>query len=189
MQELKKKLRSALIARRKAMEKGYREFLDEKIYNNLIGLDEVKNARIILTYASSEIEVDTNRLIDYALENRIIVAVPKCFGKDMKFLVIKSRDELVKSPFGVPEPKDGEEITDFSEAVCITPALSFDKNGYRLGYGGGFYDRFFENYNGLSIGICYGEFCGDIPLGSHDINVDRVITENGLFYGKDDSCG
>ena len=107
----------------------------------------------------------------------------------MRFLVISSLSELVTSKFGVDEPIGGEEITDFSNTLCITPALSFNNKGYRLGYGGGFYDRFFEHYDGVKLGICYEEFCGEIPIGEYDIPVDTVVTEKGFFCGKEDFCG
>lgn len=189
MQGLKKTLRSELIRRRKEMDKAYRKNLDERIYNNLKGIKGILDFGAYLIYASSPIEVDTRAFIEHLLSEGKIVAVPKCEGKDMRFLVISSLSELVKSKFGVEEPIDGEEITDFSNTLCITPALSFNEKGYRLGYGGGFYDRFFEKYNGIKLGICYEEFCGEIPTGEHDISVDWVVTEKGFFCGKEDFCG
>lgn len=189
MQGLKKTLRSELIRRRKEMDKAYRKNLDERIYNNLKGIKGILDFGAYLIYASSPIEVDTRAFIEYLLSEGKIVAVPKCEGKDMRFLVISSLSELVKSKFGVEEPIDGEEITDFSNTLCITPALSFNEKGYRLGYGGGFYDRFFEKYNGIKLGICYEEFCGEIPTGEYDIPVDWVVTEKGFFCGKEDFCG
>lgn len=189
MQGLKKTLRSELIRRRKEMDKAYRKNLDERIYNNLKGIKGILDFGAYLIYASSPIEVDTRAFIEYLLSEGKYVAVPKCEGKDMRFLVISSLSELVKSKFGVEEPIDGEEITDFSNTLCITPALSFNEKGYRLGYGGGFYDRFFEKYNGIKLGICYEEFCGEIPTGEYDIPVDWVVTEKGFFCGKEDFCG
>lgn len=189
MQELKKALRSELIRRRKEMDKAYRKNLDERIYNNIIGIDGILGFNAYLIYASSPIEVDTRMLIEFLLSEGKTVAVPKCIGKNMKFLVISSLSELVRSKFGVDEPACGEEITDFTNTLCITPALSFDDKGYRLGYGGGFYDRFFEKYSGIKLGICYEEFCGNIPLGEYDIPVETVVTEKGFFCGKEDFCG
>ncbi|MBQ8410261.1 MAG: 5-formyltetrahydrofolate cyclo-ligase, partial [Ruminiclostridium sp.] len=75
-----------------------------------------------------------------------------------------------------------DEITDFKETVCITPALSFDNDGYRLGYGGGFYDRFFEKFDGISVGICYDSFIGSVPKEEYDRSVDILVTESGIRY-------
>ena len=185
----KKALRRELMLKRRNLDKNYKEFLDEKIYTNLKDIPAVKNAEIILTYASSPIEADTRRLIAFALSEGKTVAVPKCEGKNMRFLAIKSLSELVTGSHGVDEPAGGEEITDFSRSVCITPALRFDENGYRLGYGGGFYDRFLKSYIGVPIGICYEEFCGSVPIGEFDISLETVITEKGFFCGKEDFCG
>ena len=185
----KKTLRQELMLKRRNMDKNYKEFLDEKIYTILKSSSAIKEAKVILTYASSLIEVDTRRLIKFALSEGKTVAVPKCEGKNMRFLSIKSLSELTVGSHGVEEPVDGEEITDFSNSVCITPALRFDEKGYRLGYGGGFYDRFLRNYSGTAIGICYEEFCGSIPVGEFDISLETVITENGFFCGKEDFCG
>ena len=185
----KKALRQELMQKRRNMDKNYKEFLDEKIYTILKSSPAIKEAKVILTYASSPIEVDTRWLIKFALSEGKTVAVPKCEGKNMRFLSIKSLSELTVGSHGVEEPVDGEEITDFSNSVCITPALRFDEKGYRLGYGGGFYDRFLRNYSGTAIGICYEEFCGSIPVGEFDISLERVITENGFFCGKEDFCG
>lgn len=185
----KKALRQELMQKRRNMDKNYKEFLDEKIYTILKSSSAIKEAKVILTYASSPIEVDTRRLIKFALSEGKTVAVPKCEGKNMRFLSIKSLSELTVGSHGVEEPLDGEEITDFSDSVCITPALRFDEKGYRLGYGGGFYDRFLRNYSGTAIGICYEEFCGSIPVGEFDISLETVITENGFFCGKEDFCG
>lgn len=187
MQELKKALRSELIRRRREMDKAYRKNLDERIYNILKGIDGILNFDAYLIYASSAIEVDTRAFIEYLLSMGKTVAVPKCEGRNMRFLAISSLSELVTSKFGVDEPESGEEITDFNNTLCVTPALSFNEKGYRLGYGGGFYDRFFEKYNGIKLGICYEEFCGDIPTGEYDIPVDTVVTEKGFFCGKEDS--
>lgn len=189
MQELKKALRTELIHRRREMDKAYRKNLDEKIYNNLKGIDGILDFDAYLIYASSSIEVDTRAFIRYLLSMGKAVAVPKCEGKNMRFLLISSLSELIRSKFGVDEPTGGEEITDFKNTICITPALSFNEKGYRLGYGGGFYDRFFEKYDGIKLGICYEEFCGVIPTDGYDIPVDFVVTENGFFCGKEDFCG
>ena len=102
----------------------------------------------------------------------------------MKFIKINSLSDLQPGAYGILEPKDGEEITDFTDSVCITPALSFDEKGYRLGYGGGYYDRFLADYTGVSVGICYEEFIGGIVTEEYDLPVDIVVTEEDIRYTK-----
>lgn len=178
----KKELRKELLLRRRNMDETYRKNSDLMIYNNLMSCPEVSAAEVILTYISTEIEVDTKKFIEKMLETGKTVAVPRCEGKNMRFIVIRDLNSLVKGAFGIPEPAGNEEITDFSRAVCITPALSFNKNGFRLGYGGGFYDRFSEKFNGISIGICYNDFLGEIPLEEFDRPVNILITEKEIIH-------
>lgn len=173
----KKELRKELIRRRREMDKNYREEICNLIYNKLIGLPEIIKAEVILTYVSTEIEVDTVKFIKKMLEAGKTVAVPKCEGKNMRFIKISDLDSLKTGAFEIPEPVGDNEITDFKNSVCITPALAFNENGFRLGYGGGYYDRFAESYNGVSVGICYEEFIGEIPLSEYDLPVKILITE------------
>ena len=164
------------------MDKNVRKDIDEKIYNKLKELDCVRNCGTFLVYASSPDEVDTRRFISDMLADGRTVAVPKCVGKDMRFLTVSSLDTLVRSRFGVDEPADGEEISDLEHTVCVVPALRFDSRGFRLGWGGGFYDRFLARYGGISVGICYEECCGDVPTDEYDLPVNIVVTETRTVY-------
>lgn len=178
----KKTLRKELMGKRRLLDKNDRLISGRMIYNNLMKCPEIINADIILTYISTEIEVDTIKFIEAMLKSEKTVAVPKCEGKNMRFIRLESFDSLVKGAFGIPEPTGDDEITDFKKAVCITPALSFDNDGYRLGYGGGFYDRFFEHFNGISVGICYDDFIGEVPREEYDRCVDILVTESTVRY-------
>lgn len=175
-------LRAEILSLRRDMEESVRKECDERIYNNLIKYEKTAECGTFLVYASSPAEVDTRRFITAMLTEGRTVAVPKCVGKEMRFLTIGSLDVLVKSRFGVDEPADGTEITVFDDTVCIVPALRFDRNGYRLGWGGGFYDRFLARYSGHSVGICYECCCGDVPRDEYDLNTDTVMTENGIYH-------
>ena len=163
------------------MENSVRKEYDKKIYNNLMELDRVRECDTFLVYASSGIEVDTRRFITEMLAKGRTVAVPKCEGRNMRFLAISSLSELTKSRFGVDEPAAGTEISEFGSTACIVPALRFNERGYRLGWGGGFYDRFLAGYPGYSVGICYEQCCGELPADKYDVPVNIVITENGIY--------
>ena len=181
MSDAKNVLRREIVAFRRNMEESVRKDIDERIYNILIELDIVKKCSTFLVYASSPVETDTRRFIDHLFAVGKKVAVPKCVGKNMHFLIIDSFDMLVKSIHGVDEPENGAPVTRFDDTVCIVPALRYDRNGYRLGWGGGFDDRFLAGYSGISVGICYEENCGDVPKDKYDIPVNIVITENGIY--------
>lgn len=178
----KKELRKKLLKQRRELDKAYREERDVLIYNKLTELPEILTAKTVLTYISTEIEVDTIKFIEAMLKLEKTVAVPKCEGKEMRFIAINSLSDLEAGAFGIPEPKSGMKITDFSHSVCITPALSFDEKGFRMGYGGGYYDRFSEKYGGISIGICYEAFIGEIVTEEFDRPVNIVVTEESIRY-------
>jgi len=139
---------------------------DKAIFEKIIALPQfarVENTGLVLTYVSTELEVDTRRLIDYCFDNSITVAVPGIADEQMRFFKLESWDTI------------GDEVMDFTDSICIVPALAYDENNYRLGYGGGYYDRFLREYKGVKIGICYREFIVDIPVEKHDEGVDIVI--------------
>ncbi len=182
MQMSKKELRKKLLAQRRELDKSYRLERDIMIYNSLIDLPELAEADTVLTYVSTEIEVDTVYLIDTLLRSGFTVAVPKCEGKTMRFIEIKSLADLETGAYGILEPKGNNEITDYSGSVCITPALSFSEDGFRIGYGGGYYDRFLSEYTGVSIGICYEKFIGKIVTEEYDLPVNIIVTEEKIRY-------
>ena len=106
----------------------------------------------------------------------------------MEFYYLRSFDEDLESgAFGVLEPKIGrcEKMTDFSNSICIVPGLAFDNEGYRLGYGKGYYDRFLCNYPGVKIGICYASCVKrELPHGFYDVPVGILVTDRYLHRVK-----
>lgn len=159
---------------------------DIKICNYLLNCDQYKGAKTILFYASLDDEIITDFAIEFSLNIGKKVALPRCIndGGEMEFYFINSFDDLTCGHFNVREPDINkcERVTDFKNSICIVPALSFDKKGYRLGYGKGYYDRFLKKYTSLSIGLCYNKLITDeLPIGEFDIPVNYIITEDGLF--------
>lgn len=125
---------------------------ERKIYNKLFQTDEWKRAKIIAVTLSTEIEIDTNPIIEEAfLENKLVI-IPKAFSNGiMKFYQYNKETELVKSKFGILEPKDTRK--EINPDLIIVPGLAFSKSGYRLGYGGGYYDRYLQNFSGDVISL------------------------------------
>lgn len=178
----KKELRAELLRKRRELDTDYRLKKDIAIYNKLTELPVIAEAETVFTYVSTEIEVDTILFIEAMLSFGKTVAVPRCEGKEMRFYAIDSLADLDTGAYGIPEPKGTEEITDYRRSVCITPALSFNEKGFRMGYGGGYYDRFLSEYTGRTIGICYEEFIGDIITEEYDLPVNIVVTEEKIRY-------
>lgn len=183
IREHKKLLRVKLKQYRISMDSSEKQCKDEQIYQKLIGSKWYQNCNTVLTYVSTDIEVDTLRIINRALNDGKNVAVPKCIDgtRDMKFYYINSINDLEPGFFSVLEPIEEKCICadDFENAINIVPALSYDTDGYRLGYGKGYYDRFLSGHTELfNIGICYcGCIVSKLYRGRYDIAVDAVITE------------
>lgn len=166
---------------RSAMSEDEKKACDTQIFERVISLYPYRNCQCLLTYVSKENEVDTIQLIKQAFLDKKKVAVPKCVeNHKMDFYFINSLDDLEKGAFGLLEPKTDicRKAGNFTNAVCIVPAMSFDFRGFRIGYGGGYYDRFLSGFSGKKIGICYSNCIQwKLPKGIYDTSVDMVVTE------------
>lgn len=186
IREVKKELRQGFKTTRRSFspaEKGQR---DGKILARLLSLPEYQQAPLLLTYVSTAIEVDTHALIEQALAAGKKVAVPWCVpGKvEMKFFYLNALSELAPGTFGVlePAPERAEELPLSSPALlrsfCVLPGLGFDLEGFRLGYGKGYYDRFLSRYPGVTAGVCYTACLRtQLPHGRYDRRADILVTE------------
>ncbi len=178
MCEIKKELRKELIAQRRAMNAGEKALADNDIFEQLKPL--VDEASEVFTYASTEIEVDTRRLIDYCLENDIPVALPISGDTELSFYYISDTRELARGRFGIDEPPAVHPAFYGKETLCIVPALCADGTGLRLGYGRGYYDRFLSSFGGRSVILCYSSFRREVPCEPHDKKADLTIFDRHL---------
>ena len=179
--ELRQKYRSL----RQSMPREIKAQRDEAIAAQVRRLWQYQSNRILLIYVSTDIEVDTIRIINQALEDGKKVAVPRCVPdtRNMEFYYIDSVDELSPGMFGVLEPSVCAErlYQERDGGLCIVPAFSYDWNGYRLGYGKGYYDRFLSRFEGNIVGICYSDCVQrSLPHGRYDRPVELLVTEKYL---------
>ncbi len=182
MHDIKNQLRLKIRQQRKKMTEKEKNEYDNRIYENILNYGILTKYELILVYFSTEIEVNTHKIINYCHENNIAVAIPKCEkNQNMKFYYYNKNSILEKSAYGIfePVPEKNKSVENFNNTLCIVPGLSFDKQGYRLGYGGGFYDRFIDkNPDITTVGICYSENIADkLPIDFYDKNVDYLITD------------
>lgn len=151
---------------------------DKIIYSKVINNPTVFSSNTILLYYSKEDEVNTVSLIEYFLSIGKIVGLPKTKEKTIEFYMIENSKDIKMGKYHIFEPIGENLITDYSNSVCIVPGICFDNNHYRVGYGGGYYDRFLSHYKGYSIGLTYREFLIDkIDIDFHDQKVDLIITD------------
>ncbi|MDE7399135.1 MAG: 5-formyltetrahydrofolate cyclo-ligase [Oscillospiraceae bacterium] len=173
MHELKSALRRELIDRRKAMDVNVKSAWDSDIFEQLKSF--LDNAGSVFTYVSTEIEVDTRRLIAYCLERGIPVAAPVSGDTELTFYYISRLEDLITGRFGILEPKRERIGIADERTLCVVPALCADGDGFRLGYGRGYYDRFLSDFRGTSIILCYESFRQGVPCESHDIKAGLTL--------------
>lgn len=179
----KQTLREQLQARRAALTTMQRANMDAAISARVQSLPIYRTCTAVFSYVSVREEVDTLALIRAALRDGKPVAVPRCEGRRMVFYIIDALERLVPGRFGLLEPSPGMEAVPDSHSVCLVPGLSFDRSGARIGYGGGFYDRFLPNFPGLSIGLCYTPLLSQspLPVEPHDCRVAIVVSDRGSW--------
>ncbi len=175
----KKTLRKQCLEARNAIPEAEKAQADKAIQAKLLELKEYRESSLILTYVSVGSETATEGIIFDALAGGKRVAVPYVDGRSMSFRFIRSLSDLAEGSFGIPASKLNEEVPDFSSCLCVTPALCTDVSFHRLGYGGGYYDRFFEKQNDIFRAVlCPERFVFEsIPSAPHDITAHCIITE------------
>ncbi|MEG1447798.1 MAG: 5-formyltetrahydrofolate cyclo-ligase [Oscillospiraceae bacterium] len=195
IKEYKQKIREDMRQFRSSLSPEKKIKKDANILKNILKLNAYQNAKTILCYMSTPKEIQTAELIKKAWADGKQVALPKCVNnpavtkdgiKDLAhvnqldFYYIKSFDDLSKQSFGLMEPNVDvcKKVTDFKGSVCIIPAFCFDVFGYRIGYGGGYYDRFLQKYRGAKIGVVYKECVfNKLQHGRYDIPTNYVVTD------------
>lgn len=182
LNEEKNALRKAFSDKRKAVQN--KKQADETIFQRLIQSEEFQNCDTVLIYVSVRSEVDTIGIIEACFSLNKKTAVPICRDNGiMTFHRISSFSDLCNSKFGIPQPDESAEIAATEKTLCVVPGLSFDKSGYRLGYGGGYYDRFLASFKGETIGLCYDDCISEcLPHGDYDKKVSKVITEKTILF-------
>lgn len=205
MNERKAWLRAHAKEQRLAVSAEARARSDAAICEKVCSTRAFAEAKLVFAYLSFGAEVETRGIIERAWAEGKVLALPRCVGpRQMRWFRVESFDELEKSPFGMLEPPlegarellvcdDGSGFgRDFDSgcagglegacAVAVVPGLAFDAAGFRLGYGGGYYDAFLAKFPGVSIGLCrraqmLGSLAAEGALEPHDRPVDFVITD------------
>lgn len=174
----KKELRRALRERIAGLDPEYISESDRKICARVLELDEIKLAGTVFLYYSIRREVDTLSLIRLLLDEGKKIALPVCQkGGIMHFSAYNGNS--TGGLLGIPEPDGEDEIIPEPMTPIVVPAVAFDADGYRLGQGGGYYDRYLSAHKLFSIGIGREKLLLDsAPREAHDMPVNVLITEN-----------
>lgn len=195
----KKKLRAKYLAKRDGLDLKKRRIASEKIKAKAFETKQFTNAETVFVYASYKSEVETMELIKGALRRGKRVAVPKVDGIEMEFYEITSWEELFPGFSGILEPQihDKMPVTPKDSDVFLIPGAAFDLAGRRIGYGGGYYDRYWNRINSTyGITPCFmalafeAQICrGGVPAEKHDKKMDCIITERRVIMPKNDDYG
>ncbi len=185
LREAKTKLRQEILtARGKIEEKAEK---DRRICEKILNANSYKTARSVLLYHPLEKEINILPVIEDALASGKTVALPRCGGtREMRFYIISSLADLESGKFNLSEPKEEcEEAKTEDFDFCLLPGLAFDKYGYRLGYGKGYYDNNMSEFSGIKMGAVYAEFLYEtLPRGKFDFPANIIVTEKMIFPAK-----
>ena len=187
LKEQKQELRRDLLKKREGIAREAKEKMDNRILALFTSLISYRYSDTLLLYYPTKGEVDTRPLIKKALKAGKRVALPVCLDTEsvMEYYFIRSENDLETGKYGIPAPKKNCEKFDKDDEhkgmIIVVPALAFDKEGYRLGYGKGYYDRYINEISATSIGLVYSDFVMDkLPRGRFDISVDLLVSEKGV---------
>ena len=173
----KKELRRTIREHKRAMTEEEIVQRSEKLGKLFVQSEAYKNAKTIYGYLPYNQEVRTVPMLEQALKDGKKVAVPKVYGDEMKFLYLDDLSKVSKGYAGIPEPIADEPVADDETALVLMPGLAFDPAGHRIGYGGGFYDKFLAaEPNHPTLALCYEfQMLPELHTEEHDIPVDTVL--------------
>ncbi|MCQ2771223.1 MAG: 5-formyltetrahydrofolate cyclo-ligase [Clostridia bacterium] len=188
----KSEIRETYLEKRRSMDSNVKSEMDKKIASVIMASATYRYADTLLMYYAKDDEINLNELAWNAIKSGKKVAFPRTNPEDrsMTFNFVNDENDFELRNYGLYEPKEGLptfEVTGQlqNNVICIIPAVVYDKRGFRVGYGGGYYDRYLSTFKGTKVGVEYYEYViGNVPSGRFDLAVDVLITEKGIYPKK-----
>ena len=173
----KRQLRQTIRQQKRAMSEEDICLRSQKLGQLFAASQAYQNARTIYGYLPYNQEVRTVPMLERALRDGKRVAVPKVYGEEMKFIYLDDLTQVAKGYAGIPEPIADGPVADDKTALVLMPGLAFDPQGHRIGYGGGFYDKFLSSEpDHPTLALCYDfQVFSVLETEAHDIPVDIVL--------------
>ena len=182
LKKAKRRVRTDIRELRDAIPEDERIRSGEEIVERFLALPELRGARTVMAFWSFGSEVPTAGLIERLRGEGFRTALPRIVAGELEPRTFVPGDRVTMASFGAGEPSGGQVLGDSEVDVVVTPGVAFDRRGKRIGYGGGFYDRFFVRArpDALRTGICFGVQLVDRPLpaGNFDLSLDLIVTES-----------
>lgn len=185
---MKNKLKESILEKRNSLPKEEIIEKSRKIHDNLFNLEQYKKSKTVMFFVSFNSEVNTHEMIKDSLKNKTVV-VPKVVHHEIEPSIIIDFDNLVSSEkFGILEPIEAMKIAYKNINLILVPGIVFDREGHRIGYGFGYYDKFLKKApKAFKIGLCFGfQVIDKIPREQHDVPVDMIVTEKEVIECRKD---
>ena len=177
---MKAELRKQVLQEMKALPRQQKQAMVQALTDQFLKHPFYQEAKVIATYLSFPHEFQTQELIEQALRDGKKVLIPKTYPKGRMDFVVYNPQQLVKTSFGLLEPQGDLEVVDASQIDLIhVPGLAFTMEGYRIGYGGGYYDRYLKHFPGHTLSTVYPCQIRDFSPENHDIPVQEVLIDEG----------
>ncbi len=173
----KKQLRREIREKKQAMTPEQIAEASRQLGELFVRSEPYERAKTIYGYLSYNQEVRTLPILEQAMKDGKRVAVPKVYGDQMRFIYLEDLTRVAPGYAGIPEPVEDGPVAADPQALVLMPGLAFDPAGHRIGYGGGFYDRFLaEEPDHPTVALCYGfQMMDCLPTEEFDIPVDLVL--------------
>ena len=177
---MKAELRKQVLQEMKTLSQEQKQAMDRALTERFLKHPFYQEAKTIATYLSFPHEFQTQELIEQALKDDKKVLIPKTYPKGRMDFVVYHPQQLVKTSFGLLEPQGDLEVVEPSQIDLIhVPGLAFTTEGYRIGYGGGYYDRYLEHFAGHTMSTIYPCQVQEFNSENHDIPVQEVLIDEG----------
>jgi len=177
---MKAELRKKILQEMKTLSQEQKQAMDRVLTERFLKHPFYQEAKVIATYLSFPHEFQTQELIKRMLKDGKKVLIPKTYPKGRMEFVVYDPKQLAKTSFGLLEPQGDLEVVEPSQIDLIhVPGLAFTTEGYRIGYGGGYYDRYLEHFAGHTMSTIYPCQVQEFNLENHDIPVQEVLTYEG----------
>ena len=177
---MKAELRKKILQEMKTLSQEQKQAMDRALTERFLQHPFYQEAKVIATYLSFPHEFQTQGLIKQALKEGKKVLIPKTYPKGRMEFVVYDPQQLAKTSFGLLEPQGDLEVVEPSQIDLIhVPGLAFTTEGYRIGYGGGYYDRYLENFAGQTMSTIYPCQIQNFNSEDHDIPVQEVLIDEG----------
>ncbi|MDW8033020.1 MAG: 5-formyltetrahydrofolate cyclo-ligase [Aquificaceae bacterium] len=181
---VKRELRRYFLKRREGLPEEERKRLSARIVERVLSLPQIGEAGSVLLFCPHRGEPDISSLFSWTLKEGKELLLPKVEGDGLRLIRVRGQGELSPGAYCILEPTGGEEVEPEGVDFSLVPGVLFDAEGYRIGYGKGYYDRLLKRLGGLKVGVCYQfQLVEEVPKDSWDVPVDLVVTEEKTYQG------